>query len=84
MPENEESPAVILGMGGIYAIVNGLGITDALAKFGESLESDTAVLLPYHFSISFFSRNNNTIYPWIHTYILKQMVFRRRTQEDPL
>ncbi len=35
--ENPESPAVILGMGGLYGIVNGLGITDALTKYAGSL-----------------------------------------------
>jgi hypothetical protein len=37
IPENPESPAVILGLGGLYGIVNGLGITEALTKYAESL-----------------------------------------------
>lgn len=42
MPENEESPAVILGMGGLYGIVNGLGIAEALSKYAESLGNSMA------------------------------------------
>jgi hypothetical protein len=67
VPENQESPAVILGMGGLYAVVNGLGITEALTKYADSLGGSFADLLPYSLRLITFLV---TIVPFIHGFIL--------------
>ena len=74
IPENEESPAVILGMGGVYAIVNGLGITEALTKYAEAFGGNVQAfvgtipdLLPYGLRLVTFLI---TIVPFIHGFIL--------------
>lgn len=65
--ENQESPAVILGMGGIYAVVNGLGITDALTKYADSIGNSILDLLPHSLRLLTFLV---TIIPFIHGFIL--------------
>ena len=65
--ENQESPAVILGMGGIYAVVNGLGITDALTKYADSMGNSISDLLPHSLRLLTFLV---TIVPFIHGFIL--------------
>jgi hypothetical protein len=67
VPENQESPAAILGMGGLYAVVNGLGITEALTNYAGSLGGSIAGLLPYSLRLLTFLV---TIVPFIHGFIL--------------
>ncbi len=43
--KDEESPAIILGSSGIYGIVNGLGITDALINYSKCLTKSSECLL---------------------------------------
>ena len=33
----QESPAIVLGSSGIYGIINGLGIVEALTSYAQSL-----------------------------------------------
>lgn len=74
VPDNEESPAVILGMGGLYAIINGFGITEALTKYAEAFGGNAEAfggtipdLLPYSLRLVTFLV---TIVPFIHGFIL--------------
>jgi hypothetical protein len=77
----DESPAVMLGAGGIYGIVYGLGVTDALGGFAECVEDISVCLslstpdiigtfglsLPYAFRLVGFLV---TIIPFIHGTVL--------------
>jgi hypothetical protein len=78
----EESPAVILGAGGIYGIVIGLGISDAIGKYTETIGTKVSTYLsnnpgnllgiltldlPYSFRLIGFLV---TILPFIHGAIL--------------
>jgi hypothetical protein len=75
VPDNEASPAIILGMGGLYAIINGFGITEALTKYAEALGGNVQAfgggpipdLLPYGLRLVTFLV---TIVPFIHGFIL--------------
>ena len=72
--EKEESPAVILGMGGLYAIIGGLGITEALTTYAEGIGGNAEAfggtmpdLFPYSWRLLTFLV---TMVPFIHGFIL--------------
>lgn len=77
----EESPAIMLGASGIYSIVFGLGITDALGKYAEFLNTISSpalnapldILGTYGPSLSYTCRLLGflvTIIPFIHGALL--------------
>jgi hypothetical protein len=77
--EQEESPAIIVGITGLYGIVNGIGVTDALYDYGKALTINhissapwgllgiLSVDLPYTFRLVAFLV---TIIPFVHGAIL--------------
>jgi hypothetical protein len=78
-PEKPEDRAVIIGIGAIFAIINGLGISEALLEYFNSLvvninstfqDSLTQIVtldLPYTYRILGFLA---TIIPFIHGFVL--------------
>jgi hypothetical protein len=78
-PEKPEDRAVIIGIGAIFAIINGLGISDALfeyfnslvvninSTFQNSLTQIVTLDLPYTYRILGFLV---TIIPFIHGFVL--------------
>lgn len=77
--EQEETPAIMVGIAGLYGIVNGLGITDALYDYGTALNTGiissapwgllgiVSIDLPHTFRLLAFLV---TIIPFIHGAIL--------------
>lgn len=77
--EEPQSPAIIVGITGLYGIVNGIGITDAFYDYGKALTTGlissapwgllglVSIDLPYTFRLVAFLV---TIIPFIHGAIL--------------
>jgi hypothetical protein len=79
--DEEETPAITVGINGLYGIVNGIGITDALYDYGKALWETTKHIssapwgllgivsmdLPYTFRLVAFLV---TIIPFVHGAIL--------------
>lgn len=89
--DEEETPVIIVGITGLYSIVNGIGITDALYDYGKALEKTLAHIssapwgllgilsmdLPYTFRLVAFLV---TIIPFIHGAILTTSKKWNKTQ----